>query len=195
MQILISSGNTKLPKTTAIFNMSSASNCPSRKRGLCKAIVNGKNRCYAFKAERFYPTCKPYRDKQELFWKSSTDKSFVQYFLALNTLSNNKFDTLRFNEAGDFHTQKCVDKAEKIATSLKQNNIKTYTYTSRSDLNFSNIKNLIILGSGFTKDGISGIFKMIQKSESIPEGFQLCPMNCKICKRCLNGQNTVVRQH
>lgn len=44
-------GNMKIPRTTAIFNMSSATDCPSRKLGLCKAVVDGKHICYAIRSE------------------------------------------------------------------------------------------------------------------------------------------------
>ena len=48
---LLSEGNIKIPSTTAIFNMTSAKDCPSLKLGLCKAFHNGKNICYAKKSE------------------------------------------------------------------------------------------------------------------------------------------------
>jgi hypothetical protein len=55
-------GNRKIPKSTAIFNMSSALNCPSKKLGLCKAASQGA-KCYARKAEILYPQVLPYRER------------------------------------------------------------------------------------------------------------------------------------
>ena len=49
--VLGSEGNLKIPSSTAIFNMGSATDCPSLKLGLCKAYFNGKHICYAKKAE------------------------------------------------------------------------------------------------------------------------------------------------
>ena len=40
---LLRSGNKKIPSSTAIFNMASAHNCPSKKLGLCKAELALKN--------------------------------------------------------------------------------------------------------------------------------------------------------
>ena len=41
---LMKGGNKKLPKTTAIFNMSSATDCVSLKKNLCKACVYSKGK-------------------------------------------------------------------------------------------------------------------------------------------------------
>jgi hypothetical protein len=57
---LISSGNTKLPSTTAIFKTTSAHDCPSIKKGLCAACKFGV-KCYAIKAEyAYHPGVLPY---------------------------------------------------------------------------------------------------------------------------------------
>ena len=64
----ISIGNKKLPKTTAIFNMGAATDCPSLELGLCQAFVGEKLVCYAMKAESgLYPDVLPYRRRQESF--------------------------------------------------------------------------------------------------------------------------------
>ncbi len=193
---LIAAGNHKLPNTTAIFNLSSATDCPSRKLNLCKAIINGKTICYALKAEKRFPYALPYRKRQAMFWKRTVAKKFSEQFLALNDRKKNKFTALRFNESGDFYSQSSLDKAENIATELKKYNIKCYCYTSRSDLNFSKVRNLIVSGSGFRKDGVKNEFRIIGKHEEIPPGYALCPMSCKKCNRCQKvGMKTVVRKH
>ena len=87
---LLSDGNIKVSNTTAIFNMSSATDCPSLKLGLCKAIFNGKHVCYAKKAEReFRPEVLPYRRRQEEFWQKVTAEEFVAQFLLINALKVN----------------------------------------------------------------------------------------------------------
>ena len=190
-------GNHKVPKTTAIFNMGSATDCPSEKLGLCKASFNGKSFCYAKKAEYLYQkTALPYRRRQEKFWKKTTAENFVFQFLLINANKRNPFNALRFNESGDFWTQECVDKAEIIARNLAKYDIVTYCYTSRSDLDFSRVKKLVICGSGFKKKGITSEFKIINSKKEKPAGYGMCPMNCRICNRCQKrGMKTCVIKH
>ena len=192
---LISSGNTKLPSTTCVFNMGSAHSCPSMALGLCSAMKAGV-KCYAIKAEySFHPQCRPYRDRQEKFWKSISGKDFVTQFLFLNALKRVPFTALRLNESGDFWSQECVDKAEYIATELSKFGIKTYCYTSRKDLDYSKVQNLIINGSGFTKAGIVNEFKIVNKGEKI-QGYGKCAGDCSICNRCQHkGMKTIVEKH
>jgi hypothetical protein len=193
---LLSSGNLKVPSSTAIFNMGSATDCPSRKLGLCQVILNGKCHCYALKSECLYPLVLPHRRLQEHYWKRVSVERFCSEFLAINSLKTEPFTALRFNESGDFWSQSCVNKAERIACILSRFGIKTYCYTSRSDLDFSSIRHLIISGSGFRKDGITNEFRMIYNLSERPRGFGICPMNCSKCTRCLvRGLSTVVVKH
>jgi len=193
---MLSLGNKKLPKSTAIFNMGSAMRCPSEKLGLCQAVHNGKVICYALKAERLYPTVKPYRDRQEKFWKEISAMDFAIQFLIFNAMRKQPLTALRINEAGDFWSQECVDKAEKIADVLSQFGIATYVYTARSDLDFSKVQHLVINGSGFKKEGVSNEFKYIETAADCPDGYALCPGDCRICQRCQNhNRNTAVVKH
>lgn len=194
---LLSDGNTKLPRTTAIFNMSSATDCPSLKKGLCKAIMDGKHICYAKKAETARcPQVLPYRRKQEKFWLETSADDFLAQFLLINALKGKPFTALRLNEAGDFHSQECVDKAERIATVLKRYGVIVYGYTSNDELDYSNIKNLIFAGSGFSKVGLANEFLIVKDIKDKPRGFGVCAMDCKICTRCMKrGMKTVVKNH
>jgi len=195
--VLGKKGNIKIPNTTATFNMSSAHDCPSRKLGLCKAVVDGKNVCYAIKSENTSrPDVLPYRRRQEAYWKSVTAHEFCVEFLAICVTKAKPFTALRFNESGDFHSQDCVDKAEKIARILKPYGIVVYCYTSRDDLDYHKLEALKVSGSGFKKSGIVNIFKMIKKKEDKPRGYGVCMGNCHSCNRCLkSGMKTVVLQH
>jgi hypothetical protein len=194
---LLSDGNTKLPRTTAIFNMSSAKDCPSLKRGVCKAFIDGKHICYAKKAETpMRPQVLPYRRKQEKFWLSITADEFIAQFLLINALKNKPFTALRLNESGDFHSQACIEKAERIANVLSRYGIITYGYTSGDDLDFSMVKSLILSGSGFTAAGISGEFLIVKDIKDKPKGYGVCAMDCKACTRCQKrGMKTVVPKH
>jgi len=188
-------GNKKLPSSTAIFNMHPAHNCIAKKLGLCKAAEQGA-KCYAFKAEYLYPNVLPYRKRQEKFWKKISAEKFANQFMAINAVKRKKFTMLRLSESGDFFDQTSVDKAEEIAKRLNTSNIKMYTYTSRSDLNFSKCENLIVVGSGFMKKGLAGQFNIVKNLKNRPKGFGICPMNCRKCNRCsTRGMKTIVKAH
>lgn len=193
----ITEGNIKIPSTTAIFNMTSAKNCPSLKLGLCKAFHNGKHICYAKKPERSYrKAVLPFRLRQEKYWEKVTANEFVVDFIFINSLKVNPFSAIRFNESGDFVSQKCVYKAEKIASMLHRFGIKCYCYTSRSDLGFSKCRYLYVSGSGFTKKGISNIFQIINSKKDLPKGYGLCKGDCSVCKRCqMRNLKTGVVRH
>lgn len=195
--VLGESGNLKIPRTTAIFNMSSATDCPSRKLGLCKAVINGRYICYAKRSENSSrPAVLSFRRKQARYWQKVTAEQFCSEFLAISYSKLKPFNALRFNEAGDFHTQKCVNKAEKIARILKKYGVVCYLYTSRDDLDYSHVKALKISGSGFKKPGIVNIFQIIPSKKYKPKGYSICPMSCHSCNRCQrSGLKTVVVKH
>lgn len=200
---LLSSGNIKIPKETAIFNMSSATDCSSLRLGLCKACVWNEELkklqtvCYALKAERGYrPSVLPYRRRQQDFWLNVRAEDFVIQFLIINSLKRTKFNKIRFNEAGDFHDQRCIDKAERIAKLLKPFGIGVYCYTSRDDLDYTRVRNLVINASGFEAPGIVNEFRMLAPGDKIPKGYAKCPQDCTICDRCsLRGKKTYVNKH
>lgn len=194
---LASFGNLKIPATTLIFNMSSATDCPSLKLNLCKACIGGKNFCYAMKAESgIYPSVLPYRRRQEDFWKGVSAEVFAEQVLQINQRKKVKVKKVRLNEAGDFHGQSCIRKADEIAEILSQHGIAVYCYTSRNDLDFSSVQHLVVNGSGFKKAGISNEFRMIAKDAPWPKGYAKCPMDCKVCDRCSKkGKDTFVIQH
>lgn len=195
--LLCHEGNQKIPSTTAIFNMGSAKDCPSKRLGLCRAFDSeGKHICYAKKAECIYPYALPYRCRQKDFWLRISPEEFVFQFLIVNGTKRIPFNALRFNESGDFWGQDCIDKAEKIARLLKPYGIVCYCYTSRSDLDFSRVRKLRVSGSGFQKDGVTNEFKIIEKKEDRPKGYGICPMDCSICNRCMKtGMKTAVVIH
>lgn len=196
LKTLISTGNIKIPRDTAIFNLGSAHDCPSLKLGLCAAINHGV-KCYAIRSEDSHrPQVLPYRRRQEKFWKSIKASEFVKQFLAINATKRRKFTAIRFNEAGDFWGQKCVQKMENIARMLGEYGIVCYGYTSRSDLDYSKVKHAVISGSGFRKKGITNEFKIVNDISEKPKGYVACPMSCKTCNRCQKkGKLTVVKKH
>ena len=189
-------GNSKLPASTAIFNMTSATDCPSKIIGLCKVA----DICYAIIPEKMYPkTCKPYRDRQAKYWSDNTASDFVLDFMSAVNRKRpiNRPDTLRFSEAGDFRTQADVDKMELIATLLSGEGIACYTYTARSDLDYSKVRYLVINFSGFSAKtaGRYGTYAAVEDVDDRSDNFGVCPCDCTKCRRCVIGLNSVVPMH
>jgi hypothetical protein len=175
-------GNQKIGKDTIIFNMGTASQCPSDVMGHCelgKKYGNGK--CYALKAERMYPQSLPFRKVQSFQWQYFTPQKIATDILNI-ALNNKKIKYIRLNESGDFWSQKCVEKLTSIANyiALLKPEIKIYTYTHRKDLDFSRVpENVTISGSNFM---VHNNYKIVHSEEKI--GKLACKSDCKICNLC-----------
>jgi len=201
---LVSFGNKKLPKSTMIFNMSSAMEC-SDALGLCAV----SEICYAKKAERMYPQVKPYRDRQADYWLNNSACDILLDMIEVMKSKRIDITKLRFNEAGDFHSQSCVEKAEYIAWQLSLHGVRVYCYTARRDLDFSACKHLIVNGSNFKTEGVKRSFTAMtprqirQLQTSNVSGLlgdavvNICPMDCTICALCASNskKDIVVAMH
>lgn len=143
----IKGGNKKLPKTTAIFNLCPALICPAKLSGECK-IDNG--RCSADLSEKIYKNVLPYRLRQKKIWSLLTGEKFADLFLQVNEKKRNKFNMIRFDEAGDINSIDDLYKMNTIAKNLP--GIPVYTYTARRELlknfNFAGLA-VTVNGSGF----------------------------------------------
>ena len=67
--VKVSIGNRKVGRDTIIMNITSSTDCPSRKRGLCQVPPGA---CYALSAEHRYPEVLPYRRSQTRIWDKLT---------------------------------------------------------------------------------------------------------------------------
>jgi hypothetical protein len=179
---LIAFGNSKLPKTTAIFNLSSANDCPSKRLGLCEH----PDACYAMKAERQYKVSRLYRDRQAEVWLRLSAEEFISQFLDLAGRKRIKLTCLRFCESGDLHSQDCLTKMVTIANALAEHGIQCYTYTARRDLDFSDIGKLVVNGSGFM---VSNNFRMVPE---LTGSNLACHGNCEGCSLCYTAHNRVI---
>ena len=182
-------GNKKLPKTTMIFNCGSATNCPSKKLGLCQA---GKH-CYAKKAELCYPQVLPYRKRQNQIITKYKAETIANELLDLNKHKRKKIKTFRFNESGDFKNQKILDKMTKICSILSKNGIKCYGYTARTDLKLSKLNKVASVNvsndkNNWNKKGLNR-FKMVEKHT--PKSIR-CKGDCRICKICTKSNGLVI---
>jgi len=188
---LIKVGNLKIGLDTLIFNMGSAYKCPADKLGLCKV----SDKCYAKKAEnQYWLNTTHYREKQAKYWKRLVKANKPEYFAAdlreiitsKNKTSLHKIKFLRLNESGDFYGQKDIDfliETCKILAITVPDFI-IYTYTARSDLNFSEVlkqPNLVINGSGFM---IDNNFDTFNHESQLKKNDKLCKGSCTVCKFC-----------
>lgn len=199
LKSIIHTGNRKIDRNTIIFNMGSATNCPSRKLGLCKVC----NQCYALKAERLYKEVLPYRERQAEYWNKTDISVILDDFNNYIKSKRKKVEYFRYNESGDFDSTDDIWKLHCIAATLNKNfGIITYGYTARKDLLKKYLKNhtlqefFIIKLSGYTMNGISSTC-VIQKNEIIPENYVLCSgKNCMTaCKLCTKHVNIAFRKH
>jgi len=176
---LVTFGNGKLPKSTIIFNMSSATDCTSKRMGQCLC----SSKCYAMKAERLYPQVLPYRNRQNEYWINTNAEQICKDFVALLSKKRSIPTLFRFNEAGDFISQDCIVKLSIIASFLYDNyKIVTYGYTARKDLDFSKCS-FLVKGSGHD-NGNNGQTMVLYKGQEKPTDFVKCPGDCKKCSLC-----------
>ena len=172
--------NHKLGKDTLIFNFSSATNCPSHARGLCKH----RDICYALKPEIQYPKCQPYRERQKVWWDSISATEFAR---TVSKIVDNKqrkvpIRYLRFSEAGDFKDQVGLDKFTTACFHLKlwyDCDLTIYGYSARRDLDFTELMKVAsVNGQEFMLTN-KIVVKVPPKNAK-----HICPGNCRICNYC-----------
>jgi hypothetical protein len=182
-------GNFKIGDDTLIVNITSATDCPSRRLGLCKH----PERCYSLKDEIFHPYPLPFRRQQTLQFDNSTISELAQDITAILSRAKKPIKFIRFSESGDFRSQADVDKLSAIAD-LLNGKIKVYGYTARRDLDYSNLStNITINGFGFM------LHKLFEaQANPIPTGKQkLCKGNCRVCKLCVTRKynHVLIKYH
>jgi hypothetical protein len=174
--MLVSRGNSKLHTDTLIFNITSATNCPSKRLGLCQIPDN----CYALRPEKRWKETLPYRERQTKDWDSKSAfelASELAYEISRHFKPKIKY--VRFSEAGDFRDQQDIEKLKQIAKLLPS--VIFYGYTARSDLNYNDRpNNLIINGSGFMLDNS---FTVIPKQDKDKHPI-VCSSDCENCMLC-----------
>jgi len=182
---LFTNGNRKIGKDTLIFNMNSASDCPSEKLGLCALA----DKCYAKKAEKQYPAVLPFRRRQEKAWESTTTVEFVETFMAVvKSKKKNPIKYFRFSESGDFKSQGDVTKMSIIARLLNEQGITTYGYTARNDLVLTELqKYATVQGSGFMG---SNEFRPVM--EFTGKNPQCNGSDCSKCTLCKVGRRSTI---
>ena len=203
LEKLVSIGNRKVGKTTAIFNLTSATDCPMKNQ--CEFGITGK--CYALKSERLYPQVLPYRRRQQAYWESKEipelTKDFVEFFK-----KNPSLKYLRFNESGDATTYWDFMKMHYIAVALMiaDMDVHVYTYTHNVDayddfvirwgepcdrlhVNISTVDYLPYKVNRFL-----GISLIPADAEFVCKG-KGCGTDCTLCSRPIDGKTVYCRIH
>ena len=165
----------KKKNDTIIFNMGSATDCPSKRLGLCQ-LDNCRN-CYAYMAELRFPKTLDYRRRQEAMWK--TTSAFVLAMAIAQRSHNKKIKFVRFNESGDLWDQDCVTKLCDIARMLPD--LTFFGYTARKDLDYeARPDNLRVNGSGWSRGKMNKFIAVPEASGNNP----LCFSDCSVCNLC-----------
>jgi len=200
----IQSGNTKISKTTAIFNMGSAHDCPNRETDNCQVPWEA---CYAGKAERVYKQTLPYRRRQEYLWDCMTPELFADAFIALNARKRKPYDSLRVSEAGDFRSDADIVRMNRIAELIE---IPVYTYSASDYLDWSLAPSFTVNASNDFADYGDRRF-MAVTGDTLPDNTVWCPnglqqadgvpaddrIKCGECRLCINseGPNVAIALH
>ena len=175
---LFTTGNNKLSKDIAIFNIPAS-------MAVCGRICKG---CFAMKAQNLYPSVTPSREKK---LEASMQADFVQR--ATESIAILGTPYVRIHESGEFYSQEYVDSWAAIATALPD--VQFLAYTKRlADWDFSALRalpNVIIINSLFGKS--VNYSKDLSKK---PASASLCPtafdknIGClKGCDLCYNAKN------
>ena len=179
-------GNKKIGDDTIVFNMCSATECPSQELGLCQ--LKDPEQCYAYRDEMLWKHALPYRNRQEVAWDANDVGALHTQIEGL--VQRKRVSVLRYvrvSESGDFRWQGDVDKLSELANRL-QGDMVVYTYTARRDLDFRNRGALIINGSGFMVDNE---FRVV---DELPCDGYMCADDCSICSLCKEKGSRIIHE-
>lgn len=192
-------GNKKLPENVMIVNLTSAWNCPSIKHGDC---AYGKG-CYARGTELYSNQTQLRNLRLQSAYKYLSAKEILELLEAYIEAAPVRIKYIRISEEGDFPDQETVDFCDKIAGHLKAKyGIITAAYTARN-LDYSNVKNMIINGSNYLVKNCTRYFRAIPKTtwDRVPDGlieepYKLSTINGAPVKRpVLDTKNGTFKCH
>ena len=196
-------GNTKLPPSTMVVNLTSAFDCPAAEK--CPFHVEktgeGEGGCYAGQTEKQYKDTELRNLRNEYTLDKLTIKELLTLLDKYIMAAPQRIKRIRISESGDFKSQEVVDFCDKIAGHLKAKyGISTTCYT-RQPFDFTKCKNLIV-NSSLTGNYIKGADRnyLIKHSQAafdkVPDGLQIdrergkatfkCHCDCYKCNFCYN---------
>ena len=203
--ITISNGNLKLAPNDnvkyIIFNLLAVTTCPFR-TAHCEAS------CYALKAERNYPDCKPCRERNLDATKTA---GFIPNMIELieetikrPSYKNGKKIVVRIHESGDFYSQEYFNKWLAIANHFKDNKKLVFVAYTKS-INFVHDipANMVIRYSVWDDtepDQIAKatalnlpIYTAVDKFQDEPKKMQCDCVNCSTCFKCFNKKFEILK--
>ncbi|WP_425531643.1 GP88 family protein [Draconibacterium aestuarii] len=180
--MFLSFGNLKLPSTTAIFNITSANDCPAKK--FCNHVAH----CYARKTEKRYPGVLPYRRKQTELFDLLNGEQLAKLFLLEICTKKHHISKFRFSESGDFRTQSDVDKLTIVSEILKNNSLVVYGYTARPDLDFHSLSKVATVNGNHFK--VTNEIRVVTQFSN--SGEIQCKNNCRICDACATASDKTI---
>lgn len=185
----ISKGNKKLPKSTWIFNAGSATDCPSKLLGLCQC----SEKCYAMKAEIQYPAALPYRRRQAQIWKETSSSDFAAVIISANKRARIKCNAFRYNEAGDFESQKQVQWFAEVCRILSAEGISCYGYTARTDLDLLPL--MSVAAVNVSNDEGNWLAKGCNRFKAVTVASRglLCAGDCRRCSMCQKNRGKTIQ--
>jgi hypothetical protein len=191
----VAQGNKKLPKTTSIFNCGTATECPSKRLGLCQCA----SVCYAKKAEIIYPQVKPYRERQRDIVTYISPVAFAFALLAKSKrVRKTKMKIFRFNESGDFENQKDIQWFSEVCRILSSHGVKCYGYTARTDLDLEPLlKYSTVQVSNDLNNWVARGANRFRAVKEYSENANRCLGDCRICNKCIvsKGKEFEVKIH
>lgn len=188
---IVKFGNKKLPDTSAIMSIGSASDCPNLLTGRCQA----GSECYALKTENRYVSesakgtdrqaqAVDARRRSEILFRcvSAVDIAHAIGKAAKRRRTDTRL--IRFNEAGDVRSSNDVEKLDRIAGILSEEyDIEAYIYTASSHIDWPTVDNMIVNASNdqVPERVTDNRFKVVQNA---PEDGFTCKYDCTKCVAC-----------
>ena len=162
-------GNTKVPEDVMIINLTSAWNCPTTS-GECPF----KEVCYAKRAEGGRAAQLQLRNlRNQHVFKYLTGREILKLIETYIEQAPVHIRYARISEDGDFPDQQTLDFCDKLAGHIKAKyGIQTTAYTHRQ-LDYSNVKNILINASDYRIKGATRYFICTDKKSwaNLPEGM------------------------
>ncbi len=179
MKLTMTSGNSKLPRSTLNFSLPPIQACPGCTTGCAK-------HCYCLKAYKQYPNVKTAWDGNLNIIKNDLDLFKKESLLKIKKGRTTK--QVRIHTSGDFINQEYLNSW--IDVSKEQKNKIFYAYTKSTHLDFADRpRNFILIKSDDSSNGkvdkrFDGVARVFQKDEVVPKKWTVCPGDCKICNIC-----------
>ena len=176
-------GNKKIGRDTVVFNMTSATDCPSRRLGLCQ--LTNCSHCYALRDEKRFPAVLPSRRKQAALWADY--EAFKAAFKSFLASKRTPIKYVRFSESGDFRSQQDVD--QMIDLAKRYPHLVFYGYTARKDLSLKRLpKSLVISGSNWSRGNMNKFRAVTALSGKHP----VCKGDCRSCNLCKSSKGITI---